>query len=97
MTHMRKASVADAKAHFSELIDLAEHKGQRVLILRHGKPAAAIVPVEVATAAIPEAPRRLRRMSEAQIDAILAGFGQGETSSALDALYAARRRLESDG
>ena len=48
MTHMRKASVADAKAHFSELVDLAEHKGQRVLILRHGKPAAAIVPVAAA-------------------------------------------------
>ena len=45
---MRKTSVANAKAHFSELVDLAEHKGQRVLILRHGKPAAAIVPVDVA-------------------------------------------------
>jgi prevent-host-death family protein len=43
---MRRTSVADAKAHFSELVDLAEHKGQRVLILRHGKPAAALVPVD---------------------------------------------------
>jgi prevent-host-death family protein len=53
MTLMRKASIASAKAHFSELVDLAEHKGQRIMILRHGKPAAAIVPVEVATAGRP--------------------------------------------
>ena len=45
---MRKASLAEAKAHLSELVDDAEHRGKRVMILRHGKPAAAIVPVEVA-------------------------------------------------
>ena len=61
---MRKASVADAKAHFSELVDLAEHKGQRVLILRHGKPAAAIVPVDVVTEARP-------RMTLDAFDALL--------------------------
>jgi prevent-host-death family protein len=64
---MRKASIADAKAHFSELVDLAEHKGQRVLILRHGKPAAAIVPVDVATKAAP-------RMTLAAFDALLDGM-----------------------
>jgi prevent-host-death family protein len=46
---MRKTSLAEAKAHLSELVDEAEHRGRRILILRHGKPAAAIVPVEVAT------------------------------------------------
>ena len=45
---MRKTSLADAKAHLSELVDEAEHRGKRILILRHGKPAAAIVPVDVA-------------------------------------------------
>ena len=45
---MRKTSLAEAKAHLSELVDEAEHRGKRILILRHGKPAAAIVPVEVA-------------------------------------------------
>jgi len=45
---MRKTSLAAAKAHLSELVDQVEHKGKRILILRHGKPAAAIVPVEVA-------------------------------------------------
>ena len=42
-------SLAQAKAHISELVDQAEHRGKRTLILRHGKPAAAIVPVDVAT------------------------------------------------
>jgi prevent-host-death family protein len=46
---MRKTSLAEAKAHLSQLVDEAEHGGKRILILRHGKPAAAIVPVAVAT------------------------------------------------
>lgn len=41
-------SLAAAKAHISDLVDQAEHHGKRVIILRHGKPAAAIVPVHVA-------------------------------------------------
>jgi prevent-host-death family protein len=45
---MQKTSLVRAKAHLSELVDAAEHRGQRILILRHGKPAAAIVPVRVA-------------------------------------------------
>jgi prevent-host-death family protein len=45
---MRRTSLAQAKAHLSELVDQAEHHGKRIVILRHGKPAAALVPVEVA-------------------------------------------------
>lgn len=69
MTLMRKASVANAKAHFSELVDLAEHKGQRILILRHGKPAAAIVPVDVA---VDERPRMTVRAFDALLDRMIA-------------------------
>lgn len=58
--HMRKASLADAKAHLSEIVDAAEHRGKRILILRHGKPAAAIVPVEVAFPPPPKRPRSTR-------------------------------------
>jgi prevent-host-death family protein len=57
MDHMRTTSLVAAKAHLSELVDEAEHKGRRILILRHGKPAAAIVPVAVAIAS--EATRTL--------------------------------------
>ncbi|MGA7119764.1 MAG: type II toxin-antitoxin system prevent-host-death family antitoxin [Polyangiaceae bacterium] len=45
---MEKRSFADIKAHLSEVVDQAEHHGKRILILRHGKPAAAVVPVSVA-------------------------------------------------
>jgi prevent-host-death family protein len=51
---MRRASLADAKAQLSRLVDDAEHHGKRTVILRHGKPAAAIVPVDVA---MPPKPR----------------------------------------
>ncbi len=44
---MRRASLVHAKAHLSELVDEAEHKRKPVLILRHGKPAAALVPVDL--------------------------------------------------
>ncbi|HEX3770252.1 MAG TPA: type II toxin-antitoxin system Phd/YefM family antitoxin [Polyangiaceae bacterium] len=54
MVTVIKTSLAEAKAHLSELVDQAEHKKKRIVILRHGKPAAAIVPVEVAV------PRRAR-------------------------------------
>ena len=36
-------SVAEAKAHFSELVADAR-RGKKTVILRHGKPAAAVVP-----------------------------------------------------
>jgi prevent-host-death family protein len=51
--HMRRASLVQAKAHLSELVDEAEHKGKSVLILRHGKPAAAIVPIDLVPGARP--------------------------------------------
>ena len=49
MVTMKSLSLAHVKAHLSEVVDQAEHHGERVVILRHGKPAAAIVPVAVAT------------------------------------------------
>jgi prevent-host-death family protein len=44
MTHMISVAVAEAKARFSELIDRAS-RGERFLVVRHGRPAAALVPV----------------------------------------------------
>jgi prevent-host-death family protein len=41
---MTRVAVAEAKARFSELIDRAS-RGERFLVLRHGRPAAALVPV----------------------------------------------------
>jgi antitoxin YefM len=36
-------TLADAKAHFSEIIDLVATQHERVVITRHGKPAAIIM------------------------------------------------------
>jgi len=79
---MRKTSLADAKAHLSQLVDDVEHRGKRIMILRHGKPAAAIVPVAVAT------PPKAKPMTTADAKALLdelahAGDSDGEAVSDL--------------
>jgi prevent-host-death family protein len=51
--HVRKTSLANAKTHLSKFVDLAEHRGQRILILRHGKPAAVIAPADMHTTSAP--------------------------------------------
>ncbi len=68
MVIMIRTSLAEAKAHLSELVDQAEHKKKRIVILRHGKPAAAIVPVEVAT----RRSRRAKSMTEDEVRAFFA-------------------------
>lgn len=40
---METRSLADVKAHLSEIIDLVEAQHERVIITRHGRPAAVIV------------------------------------------------------
>jgi prevent-host-death family protein len=82
---MRKTSLAEAKTHLSALVDEAEHHHKRILILRHGKPAAAIVPVAVAVPA-------KRRLSSAQIDELFAELGRAAPRvSAVDDLLSGRR------
>jgi prevent-host-death family protein len=68
MTCMKTMSVAEAKAHFSELVAEAR-RGKRTVILRHGKPAAAVVP---AAAASP-APKR-QTMTREQALGVLESF-----------------------
>ena len=84
---MRKTSFASAKAHLSELVDEAQHKGTRILILRHGKPAAAIVPVSM----VAPPPKRARRRTNAEIEALYEALGPGDSESAVDDLLANRR------
>ena len=72
---MRKTSLASAKAHLSSLVDEAEHHRRRIVILRHGKPAAAIVPLDA-----PEPNRR--RHSPAEIRRIFSGLGSGTSARA---------------
>lgn len=69
---MRTATLATAKATLSALVSDAQHRGRRTVILRHGKPSAAIVPVEVATGST----KRPKALSDADAKRLLAGFGK---------------------
>ena len=41
----RTTSLTGAKAHLAKLVDAAEYRGERIVFVRNGRPAAAIVPV----------------------------------------------------
>jgi prevent-host-death family protein len=88
--HVIKTSLAHAKAHLSELVDQAEHKNRRIVILRHGKPAAAIVPVDVAA---PKRQRRAQAMSDDEVRAFFEEAAQAgdPTHSAVEDLVRGRR------
>lgn len=89
---MRKASLAEAKAHLGELVDDAERRQQRILILRRGRPAAAIVPVEVAIAAERAGTSGASGLSEGEIQALFDGLGASSTDvSAVEDLLSGRR------
>ncbi|HEY8089901.1 MAG TPA: type II toxin-antitoxin system Phd/YefM family antitoxin [Polyangiaceae bacterium] len=89
---MHRTSLVEAKAHLSELVDAAEHRGQRILILRHGKPAAAIVPVRVA-----EEGARPRSMTQAQAEAFLDEIAASAPESGMSIAEAlGRDRLEAN-
>ena len=78
MVHMRRTSLVHAKAHLSELVDLAEHKHKAVLILRHGKPAAAIVPVDLVIGS--KEGQREAPLGEEDLAEFWSGFGTGDLS-----------------
>lgn len=84
---MRKKSLAQAKANLATLVDDTEHRRERIIILRRGKPAAALVPVDVALSA----PSR-RTFTESEIEGVFANLGKTSTDlSAVDDLIASRR------
>lgn len=89
--HVQKLPLAKAKAHISELVDQAEHRGRRTIILRHGKPAAAIVPVEVA---LPPPPHPTMTDEEAKrsVQAFIHEFSAADPDrSAVEDLLLGRR------
>ena len=88
---MEKRSFADVKAHLSEVVDQAEHRGKRILILRHGKPAAAIVPVSVAQARQARHPGLSQEQVERRLDELVAELsGDSEHSAVADLLQGRR-------
>ena len=84
---MRRISLADARARLSELVDAAEHRGARTVICRHGKPAAALVPVDVAMP-----PRRRKQWTRKQVAEMLQRWTSlGDEQSAVNDLLESRR------
>ena len=81
--------LAHAKAHLSEIVDAAEHRGVSTLIHRHGKPSAVVVPIEIG---MPVKKKR-RGMTLEEIAARHVTFEeQGDPNfSAIEDLIAGRR------
>jgi len=84
---MRKRALADVKTHLSELVDAVEHRGARFVITRHGKAAAALVPIDALQK--PAAEPASARRSRADVERFLASFG---TATARDSAVAQLRR-----
>ena len=42
----REVSSGEARSNFRELLNAVEHDGQRVAILRYGRPGAVLVPID---------------------------------------------------
>lgn len=84
LTTMTRIAVAEAKARFSELLDRAS-RGERFLVLRHGRPAAALVPAAAVTEAEPAPPTGLTALAGALAE-------WDDLQAVVDDIYAARRR-----
>lgn len=80
---MKKTSLAEAQSHLPELVDAAEHRRRRTVIMRDGRPVAAIVPVG-GEASPP--------LHEHQIEGLFAALGKSATDrSAVAELLSDRR------
>jgi prevent-host-death family protein len=89
---MERRSSADVKAHLSEVVDHAEHRGKKVIILRHGKPAAAIVPVTSVREHRQRAPHTISLVeAQGRLDDLAAKLAGDPTFSAVADLLEGRR------
>ena len=92
MVLMQKVSLVHAKAHLSRLVDEALHHRRRTLIMRHGKPVVAIVPLD--ERGMPERATEEpgRSFSPAEIAEMFSALGSASPElSAVDDLLSSRR------
>ena len=82
---MTSIAVAEAKARLSELLDRVT-RGERFLVLRHGRPVAALVPF-AAVAAPERAPVGLAAVAGALAE-------WDDLDGVVEEIYAARRRAQ---
>jgi len=93
VTMSETRSLAEAKAHLSELVARAGTEHERIIVTVHGRPTAVLMAVDdlealEETIAVLSDPALLRSLSEA--DAELAR-GEGEDQESLEAAMQARR------
>ena len=93
VTMSETRSLAEAKAHLSELVARAGAEHERITVTVHGRPTAVLLAVEdldalEETIAVLSDPALMRSLSEA--DAELAR-GEGEDQESLAAVMRARR------
>ena len=61
---MKTTGLTELRAHLSEYVRMVE-RGQGLLVTRHGKPIARLVPIERSSAADPAREKRLEEMEKA--------------------------------
>jgi prevent-host-death family protein len=89
---MKKTSLAHAKTQLSTLVSEAQHKRRSVIILRHGKPCAAIVPIDVALAASRSRGPGAKGLTHQEVRRLFGALGKRTTRrSAVADLLATRR------
>ena len=89
----RHVGVAEAKATFSALIEGVQHRSERYVIERHGKPAAALVSVEELERLEGRRAAPLGHTGGAGLIGLFKGLlTNEEIDEMVDAIYAARDR-----
>ena len=78
---MKQTSLVQAKAHLSELVDAAEHRGVSTVIHRHGKPSAVLVPL---AAALPKATPPMKQSDVEALRAAAAAYDEDPGFSAVE-------------
>ncbi len=89
----RHVGVAEAKATFSALIEGVQHRSERYVIERHGKPAAALVSVEELERLGSDQPPERRNDGLSGFIGLFAGLlTDEEIDEMVETIYAGRER-----
>lgn len=78
---MREYTTGEARDHFSEVINAAAFGDERIVLTRHGKPIAAVIPISVL-----EFLRELERIIDLEEAEKALKEGQAEGLTSLDDL-----------
>ena len=88
----RNVPIAEVKAKLSAIVDDVLHEGGRVVIERHGKPVAALVPISDLTRLESEGPTAEKPGGLLAFDGLWADVPDEEIDAWLADVYAERAR-----